>query len=140
MQPRILILALALPVLAGLGACQTPPPPTPTGAEDYASFCADCHGATGLGDGPLAAGLTPRPANLTRLSTGKPAAFPMAPVMSKIWGYAETSPAAGAGMPAFAPLLEGETVLVDTGDGIATPTPLRLVQLAEHLKGLQTRP
>ena len=31
-------------------------------AELYAANCASCHGATGAGDGPLSAGLTPQPA------------------------------------------------------------------------------
>ena len=29
----------------------------------YAQYCASCHGATGRGDGPVAATLNPRPAN-----------------------------------------------------------------------------
>lgn len=32
------------------------------GAPIYASYCATCHGASGGGDGPLSAGLTPQPA------------------------------------------------------------------------------
>ncbi len=35
------------------------------GAEVYRRECAGCHGATGRGDGPLAAGLDPPPADLT---------------------------------------------------------------------------
>lgn len=34
----------------------------PRGKEDYLTYCAPCHGATGNGDGPLAAMLAPRPA------------------------------------------------------------------------------
>jgi cbb3-type cytochrome oxidase subunit 1/mono/diheme cytochrome c family protein len=34
------------------------------GAEVFARDCAGCHGKTGLGDGPAAAGLTPTPRNL----------------------------------------------------------------------------
>ena len=34
------------------------------GAEIYQANCAGCHGAVGRGDGPMAAGLTPAPANL----------------------------------------------------------------------------
>src|SRR6476661_485830 len=34
------------------------------GAEVYQANCAGCHGTVGRGDGPLAAGLTPPPANL----------------------------------------------------------------------------
>jgi mono/diheme cytochrome c family protein len=39
------------------------------GRDLYARTCATCHGATGGGDGPAAAGLTPKPRNLT-LKTG----------------------------------------------------------------------
>ncbi|HTO55849.1 MAG TPA: cytochrome c [Myxococcota bacterium] len=31
----------------------------------YAQYCTTCHGATGRGDGPAAAGLNPKPANHT---------------------------------------------------------------------------
>lgn len=37
------------------------------GAELYSTHCASCHGELGLGDGPLADGSKPRPADLTRL-------------------------------------------------------------------------
>ena len=40
-------------------------------------------------------------------------------------------------MPQFRPLLQGELVPYDGGDGIATPTPVRLVQIAEYRKSLQ---
>ncbi len=35
------------------------------GQQDYARYCAPCHGNRGEGDGPGAAGLQPRPANLS---------------------------------------------------------------------------
>lgn len=108
----------------------------PTGAEDFASYCAACHGAGGKGDGPAAAGLDRRPADLTRLSARNRGVFPGTRVMAKIWGYtggrAGTSP-----MPAFGPLLQGDLVPYDGGDGIASPTPVRLVQIAEYVKTLQ---
>jgi mono/diheme cytochrome c family protein len=34
------------------------------GQKLYQQFCANCHGKTGQGDGPLAAALKPKPANL----------------------------------------------------------------------------
>lgn len=40
-------------------------PSVARGAEIYAANCASCHGAEGRGDGPAAAGLPVRPANLT---------------------------------------------------------------------------
>jgi copper resistance protein D len=40
------------------------------GAEVYGAQCVGCHGVTGHGDGPAAAGLRPRPADLTAPHTG----------------------------------------------------------------------
>ena len=106
-------------------------------AADYAAYCSACHGAGGTGDGDLAKELSKKPANLTRLSARNGGVFPTTRVMAQIWGYAG---AKGRGvMPDFGPLMDGETVLYDGGDGIETPTPLRLVALAEYLKSLQVK-
>jgi high-affinity iron transporter len=43
----------------------TRPPDLARGAAVYQSSCASCHGVAGAGDGPMAAGLDPVPANLT---------------------------------------------------------------------------
>lgn len=107
----------------------------PTGAEDFASYCAACHGSSGKGNGPGAAGLDKRPADLTRLSARNGGDFPGTEVMAKIWGY--TGRDSGSAMPQFGPLLQGDLVPYDGGDGIATPTPVRLVQLAEYVRLLQ---
>ena len=50
---------------------------------------------------------------------------------------APTPTGAETPMPSFAPLLDGDLVGYDGGDGIASPTPVRLVQVAEYLKSLQ---
>ena len=134
---RLMPLAL-LASLLPLAACLKPlPDPVPSGAEDYATYCAGCHGMSGKGDGEVGASLGKKPADLTQLA-GADGKIPMAKVMSKIWGY--TKDANGNLMPSFAPLLDQEKmVLIDSGDGIPTPTPLRLVQIAEHLQRLQIR-
>jgi mono/diheme cytochrome c family protein len=106
----------------------------PTAADDYSDMCATCHGPSGKGDGEVARDLGMTPADLTQLAANNDGTFPKARVMSQIYGYTQDGP--GGDMPAFGVLLEGETVLVDTGDGIATPTPLRLVQLAEYVEAL----
>lgn len=125
---------LAMPLLA---ACVDTKDTPDTGAADYAAYCAACHGPTGKGDGEAAAGLAKKPANLTRLSSKNKGAFPTTRVMAQIWGYAG---AKGRGiMPDFGPLLQGEMVPYDGGDGIETPTPIRLVQIAEYLKTLQQK-
>ncbi len=121
--------------LIPLAACLKAEEPPATGSQDFATYCAACHGDGGKGDGPMAGTLDRRPADLTKLA-GADGKIPMARVMSKIWGYAKAPD--GTVMPKFAPLLDNDQmVLFDSGDGIPTPTPLRLVQLAEHLQTLQ---
>lgn len=136
---RIIHFATALGVAALLCACvgQLPNTQKTTGAQDYADYCAACHGPAGKGDGDAAAGLAKKPADLTTLAARNKGSFPTTKVMAQIWGYAGKK---GKGvMPDFAPLLEGDTVPYDGGDGIATPTPIRLVELAEYLKTLQVK-
>lgn len=126
---------LALICLSALAACVAPEASPDTGAADYAAYCAACHGTAGTGDGEAATGLSRKPADLTTLSARNGGDFPTTRVMAQIWGYAG---AKGRGvMPDFGPLLQGELVPYDGGDGIETPTPIRLVLLAEYLKTLQ---
>lgn len=125
----------ALAPLAVLTACLAPAPPLPTGAEDFAEYCAACHGLSGRGDGELAATLSKRPANLTTLTRRNGGAFPGTRVMAKIWGY--TGGKTGTIMPGFGPLLDSESIPYDGGDGVMTPTPIRLVQIAEYVQTLQ---
>ena len=127
--------ALCLILPFALAAC-LPERERPTGAEDFAAYCAGCHGAAGKGDGPGAAGLTPAPADLTRLSARNGGAFPATRVMGKIWGYTGGRGDHSA-MPEFAALLDSDLVPYDGGDGIATPTPVRLVQISQYLETLQ---
>lgn len=118
-----------------LAACVPGGEKAPDPAQDYADYCAACHGTTGKGDGIAAAGLSKKPADLTQLAAHNGGAFPTTRVMAQIWGYAK---AKGRGvMPDFAPMMTGDLVPYDGGDGIETPTPERLVALAEYLKTLQ---
>ena len=110
---------------------------TRSGADLYGEFCASCHGAGGRGDGPDAAGMDPKPADLTRISARNGGAFPLAEVMSTIDGYRRAQ-AGDLAMPEFGVMLEdAPMVLVDTGDGIETPTPAPLLAVAEYLRTIQ---
>ncbi len=132
---------LVLPFVVGvagvlaLAACLPPTEVATSGAADFADLCAPCHGPTGVGNGPMAADLDVKPADLTGLSDRNGGVFPLARVMSKIWGYSEG--AVPSMMPEFGPLLDSRIVLVDVGDGIQTPTPERLINLGEYLKSIQ---
>ncbi|MDR7125784.1 cytochrome c [Pseudotabrizicola sp. 4114] len=137
-------MAQPLPMLSlfaalALGACviATAPKVMPTGAQDFADFCAGCHGLSGKGDGEMAGTLTRRPPDLTRLARRNGGTFPTTKVMAKIWGY--TGGKGGAVMPNFGPLLDSDLMPYDGGDGIMSPTPARLVQIAEHLQAIQVR-
>ena len=88
------------------------------------------------GDGDAAALLDRKPADLTTISARNGGVFPGTAVMAKIWGYTGGRDGASP-MPGFGPLLQGQLVPYDGGDGIQTPTPVRLVQLAEYLKAIQ---
>jgi mono/diheme cytochrome c family protein len=103
---------------------------------DFTTFCVACHGISGRGNGELAKELPKRPADLTRISARNGGAFPTARIMSVIDGYSRGLGANGP-MPEFGEVLQGATVLYDSGDGILTPTPERLVELVEYLKSIQ---
>ena len=128
--------SLTLIAMLGTAACMqaVSMPDASEGAALYAENCAQCHGASGKGDGPWAAGMEPPPADLTRLSEN--GAFPRARVLSVIDGYDRTG-LPGKEMPEFGLLLEGETVPVDVGDGVLTPTPRPLAALMVYLESIQ---
>lgn len=120
--------------LLALAGCM---PAEVSGRADFRTYCAACHGAEGRGDGPVAADLAVRPADLTGIAARNGGLFPRVRVMSTIDGYTR-SDQHGATMPEMGPLIEeGALVLVDTGDGVMTPTPARLVALADYLETIQ---
>jgi high-affinity iron transporter len=66
LDARVRAFAAALAARHGVSLDELPsrPPDLALGAEVYRTSCAGCHGDLGRGDGPLAAGLDPVPANL----------------------------------------------------------------------------
>lgn len=133
---RTALITLAI-TSGALVACAPATPQKDSGEALYKEFCAACHGATGRGDGPAAAGLARKPADLTGISERNGGAFPLAQVISTIDGYTRAEKGQLT-MPEFGVMLEDQpTVMVDTGDGILTPTPEPLLALAEYLRTLQ---
>jgi hypothetical protein len=118
---------------AGLAACA--PEAEVSGRSDFLALCASCHGTEGEGAGSAAQGLSRVPPDLTGIAARNGGVFDYARVMSRIDGYARDD--AGQVMPDFGPLLEGDPVLVDLGDGALTPTPARLFGLAQYLASIQ---
>lgn len=129
-------LAAGLGVVGAVAACVETGsmPEAGEGRMLYVENCAQCHGPLGKGDGPWAADMEPAPTNLTRLSEN--GIFPRASVLSTIDGY-HRAQVPGQQMPEFGLLLEGDTVPVDTGDGVMTPTPRPLAALLSYLESIQ---
>ena len=67
----------------------------------YKSYCASCHGKTGLGDGSLAEHLRTPPADLTELSRRNGDVFPLELVSKIIDGRKSVKGHGGADMPAW---------------------------------------
>ena len=132
---RKLSLLSLLGLMAALWACaQVSMPEPPEGRAIFAENCVQCHGVSGRGDGPFAASMSPRPADLTRLSEN--GVFPTARVLSVIDGYHRAA-LLGQEMPEFGLLLKGDTVPVDTADGVLTPVPRPLAALLVYLESIQ---
>lgn len=75
------LLALAVVVTsAGLAQAQS----TDFGRVLYDRHCAACHGAFGAGDGPVAAHLDPKPADLRHLAGDHDLGFPLGRVWTSI--------------------------------------------------------
>ncbi len=90
---RNLIIAAtaAMLVAAPAGAAQDP---VDAGRAEYDQLCANCHGRTGTGDGPIAAILTVKPADLTQISKRNGGTFPLQQIYQMIDGRV-VSPAHG---------------------------------------------
>lgn len=126
--------ALGLAILVGCAPLSMPEPAE--GAAFFAANCTSCHGAAGRGDGPLAAGLTPKPTNLTLLSQGNGDTFPTARALSYIWGDPAQSHLARV-MPEFGGAMADDLVPVEV-DGVLTPTPRALAGLLSYLESIQS--
>lgn len=131
-------LYMILGLTTGLWACApVDMPEPPEGAALFSENCAACHGKTGRGDGPWSAGMKPAPSDLTQLAANNSGDFPRAHVLSVIDGYDRTG-LPGKDMPEFGLLLRGDTVPIDVGDGVLTPTPRPLAALLAYLESLQS--
>lgn len=126
-----------LAAAAGLvAACAQLPFPVVSGKAVYMENCVMCHGPGGKGDGPLANDLFLPPPDLTFLSAANGGEFPRVRVLSHIDGYARGENTSGA-MPEFGPLLIGRNVLLETGEGVVTPTPQALLAVTNYIERMQ---
>ena len=132
-RQSLLILALALGSAVQANAEVT----SSEGKALFEKHCSKCHGVDGRGGGPAAATLKIRPVDLTRIADRRSGVWPMLEVMSIIDGYTKsTNPRQD--MPVITELTEGPIVNFDTGNGLETPIPARLIAVAVFLESIQS--
>jgi cytochrome c553 len=102
------------------------------GATDsYVFYCAPCHGRSGRGDGPVAASLRVRPADLSTLAERNGGTFPRERVAAYITGIGRPITAHGTSeMPVWGPAFRA----LDASD---TRAAVRVSAIVDHLQSLQ---
>jgi mono/diheme cytochrome c family protein len=96
----------------------------------FDTYCAVCHGKTGVGDGPASKALAKAPADLTRISARNGGTFPEVRVKRYIQGLDDIAAHGTRDMPMWGDLfrsLNPDTALI------------RVQALSDLLKGMQIR-
>src|SRR6187200_1611046 len=130
------IAGVMLAVAADAGA-QGPrqglPPLVPdslVGSVSFDLYCASCHGRNGRGDGPTAAALKTRPADLTVLARANRGVFPRERVLAFIEGSSRAASHGSPEMPVWGPTLRA----LDASDARVT---VRLQNLVAFVASIQ---
>ncbi len=135
MRPAGALAAAAMALAAGFAAAEQHGTSDP-GGERYAAFCATCHGALAMGEGPTAPLLTVPVPDLTRLTERNGGRFPLARVLAQIEGR-DPLLAHGAPMPVYGGAFDrGGRVSVETATG-PVETPVAALEIARWLEGKQ---
>jgi mono/diheme cytochrome c family protein len=147
MRARSLMLSVALVGALGAfvgvaGAGQTGQPPqkrpplvidSMAGRDLFAFYCASCHGRDGKGDGPTAASLKTKPADLTAISKRRGGKFPHDEIAAFVSGMGAPVAAHGSvDMPVWGPLFRGL-------DDSPARTKVRINNLVSYLESIQAR-
>ena len=137
MRPKSFSLMMACLAAGVVAGCA--PEEMPRASDGRALFmenCAVCHGADAKGNGPMARAMGTPPLDLTLIAARNGGVFPTVAVLSKVDGYTRAEQDF-PDIPEFGGLLEGDLLPLDTGDGVMTPTPRKLVALLEYVESLQ---
>jgi mono/diheme cytochrome c family protein len=95
----------------------------------FEQYCSTCHGKSGTGDGPIAAQLTKRPADLTRIALRNGGTFPSEQVERIVDGRNPVKGHGGGDMPVWGDAFTKANDTSDIGDKIR-----RLVKYVESLQ------
>lgn len=126
---------LLLAVAGCLGASEPEPSPAEAGAAWFGAYCTSCHGAEARGDGPVAASLDPRPADLTRLAARNGGRFDAERVAAYIDGRNPVAPHGPSAMPVWGrPMDDRNERILSTETLLSTSA---IHQIVEYLRTLQ---
>ena len=103
-----------------------------SGKLDFRQYCQQCHGPTGVGDGPVAAALKKKPANLTLLSKNNGGVFPEDEVRNFINGSKTAEGHGTREMPIWGPIFGQIAWDQDLGK-------IRIYNLTKYIESLQRK-
>ena len=129
------VLAALLMLPATASAQDQQPRQTTPGAETFRTYCATCHGPSARGDGPLAAAMKQKPANLTEIAKRNGGVYPSEMVFKTIDGRNPVRGHGGPDMPAWA---EAFSKSREAGDADRVKSVIQA--LVDYLESIQTRP
>jgi mono/diheme cytochrome c family protein len=107
------------------------------GAPIYQRYCASCHGIGGRGDGPTAAVLRARPADLTAIAKRRGGEFPTSEIAKFIDGRFELPAHGSREMPVWGEHFGSDVPESDVAESIARGN---IASLVEFLKSIQEPP
>jgi mono/diheme cytochrome c family protein len=113
------------------------------GEFEYRNSCAQCHGVSGKGDGPVASSLAKPPPDLTMLQKNNGGVFPVTNVYSIIEGNADVRVHGSRDMPVWGNRFRGRIKddefenfsSADSGEYMTT----RILALIEYLSTIQAK-
>jgi mono/diheme cytochrome c family protein len=105
------------------------------GAEVYRTYCVACHGDSARGDGPLAASMKRKPANLTEIAKRNGGQFPSDLVFRTIDGSQPVRGHGGPDMPAW-----GDALMRSREAGDADSVKKVIQSLVDYLESMQLQP
>ena len=110
--------------------------------QDFLSLCATCHGAEGRGDGPAAAALRTRPADLTRIAA-RYGTFPVEKITQAVMGLDMPDSHGSRDMPIWGDRLiseaVGEETSVSAARNAAHQVEDRIAALVRYLEAIQVK-
>jgi len=120
-----------------LTACAQDATITAAGTAEFRASCAICHGEDAHGDGPLAAFLTVRPADLTALSNRNNGRFPSERVSETIDGRMQVKGHGTREMPVWGTRYEADIARQYGPYGSEAMVQARILELVRYLQSIQ---